>query len=267
MYKVAISDLDGTLLGPDHKISAESKDSIHNWLQDDRKFVIATGRHYIEAKSFQDRLGESIYLISSNGARVHNKNGEVISKQNLPTDIAEAICNSDFDSEVQINLFTDQHWYANFALKELEDVALEGGFGCHITDLKTLDKSNTIKVFFWAEREKLNAIYDELSIKFAGRVNLTFSLDKCLEVMEANTSKGAAVNIVLKEKNLTTDQAIAFGDAMNDMEMLKVVSKPILMANAQKDLINALPEAEMTKSSKEHGVSAKLNALLSENKN
>ena len=68
--------------------------------------------------------------------------------------------------------------------------------------------------------------------------------------------------VVLKEKKLTADQAIAFGDGMNDIEMLKGVGKAILMSNAQKELVAALPQAERTTSSKEHGVAAKLNALL-----
>lgn len=262
MYKIAISDLDGTLLGPDHRISNETKDSINKWIQDDRKFVIATGRHYIEAKSLQDELGESIYLISSNGARVHNKQGDLILKQNLPSDIAEDICNSDFADAVQINLFTDHHWYANFAIEELSGMGLDAGFDCQVTDLKTLNKSDVIKIFFWADREELIPIYQQLHAKFADRVNLTFSLNKCLEVMGANTNKGSAVQLVLKEKNVSMNQAIAFGDGMNDVEMLKEVGKPILMANAQQDLIAALPHAEMTKSAAEHGVAVKLNAIL-----
>lgn len=266
MYKVAISDLDGTLLRPDHKISANTKDSIHNWIQDDRKFVIATGRHYLEAKKLQAELGEPIYLITSNGARVHNKDGQLVLQQNLPTDIAEAICNQAFDHEVQINLFTDEHWYTNFAREELIGMSLGDDFPCRVTNLKTLDKSNTIKIFFWAEREKLDIIYQELERRFSGRVNLTFSLDKCLEVMEANTNKGAAVNAVLKDKGLTVEQAIAFGDGMNDVEMLQVVGKAILMKNSQRDLIKALPDTEMTLSSTEDGVAVKLNAIINEHK-
>ncbi|PKG37361.1 Cof-type HAD-IIB family hydrolase [Psychromonas sp. Urea-02u-13] len=264
MYKVAISDLDGTLLGPDHKISPESKTSIHNWIESGRKFIIATGRHYIEAKSLQDSLGEPIYLISSNGARVHNKLGEIILKQNLPSNIATQICNIEFDSSIQINLFTDEHWYANFRLKELDDIGLGGDFDCRATDIKALDKTNIIKVFFWAERELLEVVYQELKTLFGDRINLTFSLDKCLEVMDANTNKGTAVKAVLKEKGYTTEQAVAFGDGMNDVEMLSVVGKPMLMKNSQQALRDALPKAEMTLSAKEHGVSAIINQLLSE---
>jgi Cof subfamily protein (haloacid dehalogenase superfamily) len=264
MYKIAISDLDGTLLGPDHRMSTETKQSIHRWLQDNRKFVIATGRHYLEAKNVQDELGNPIYLITSNGARVHNNKGEIILKQNLPADIAQSICNIDFDSEVQINLFTDTHWYTNFELKALAEFSLGKDFQWQVSDVKTIDKSNIIKIFFWGEREKLNLVYEQLKAQFSDKINLTFSLQRCLEVMDANTNKGNAVHTVLKEHNLTTMEAIAFGDGMNDVEMLKEVGKPILMANAQQDLISSLPKVEFTKSSKEHGVAVKLDSLILE---
>ncbi|GLS89567.1 haloacid dehalogenase [Psychromonas marina] len=262
MYKVAISDLDGTLLGPDHKVSAQTKKSIHNWIESGRKFVIATGRHHIEAKSLQDELGEPIYLITSNGARVHNKAGEIILKQNLPASIATEICNMNFDEKVQINLFTDDHWYANFREPDLDGMGLDAGFTCQETNLKTLDKSNTIKIFFCCDAETLQSLYEQLKAHFGNRINLTFSLSICLEVMDANTNKGTAVAAVLKEKGLTNEDAIAFGDGMNDVEMLNLVGKPVLMANSQVELRKALPEAEVTLSAKEHGVSEKINQLL-----
>lgn len=263
MYKIAISDLDGTLLGSDHKISLQTKESIHSWIKSGRKFVIATGRHHIEAKSLQDELGEPIYLITSNGARIHNKHGEVILKQNLPEDIAQEIANIEFDSSVQVNLFTDEQWYVNFRVAELDGIGLGEGFDCEITDIKSLDKSNTIKIFFWATPDALQEIYEQLNTRFADKVNLTFSLANCLEVMNAGTNKGTAVEAVLKEKGYTSEEAIAFGDGMNDVEMLNIVGKPMLMENTQQALLDALPEAEMALSSNNHGVAVKINQLLS----
>ena len=194
---------------------------------------------------------------------MHDQHGEIILKQNLPTDIATAICEQHFDDSVQVNLFTDQQWFANFSIQALAGMSIDTGFYCETTDLKKIDKSNTIKIFFWGDRDKLNVIYETLQKQFSDRVNLTFSLDKCLEVMEANTNKGAAVDAVLEKMGLTNEQAIAFGDGMNDVEMLRSVAKPILMANSQQDLLNALPNAEVTKSSKEHGVAIKMDAILS----
>lgn len=262
MYKIAISDLDGTLLGPDHRLSTKTKESIQHWVESGRKFVIATGRHYIEAKHLQQSLNIPIYLITSNGARIHNKEGQIIHQQNLPSDIAEEICNTQFAADVQINLFTDQNWYANYLLPELDGMGLDAGFDCIKTDLTRLDKSNTIKMFFYAEAESLHRVYALLAARYGDRVNLTFSLAKCLEVMCANTNKGEAVKAVLKSKGLQACDAIAFGDGMNDIEMLNVVAKPVLMANAQRALKNALPNAEKTLSSKEHGVAVMMDRYL-----
>ena len=262
MYKIAISDLDGTLLGPDHRISYQTKQSIHDWIKSGREFAIATGRHYIEAKTLQENINESMYLITSNGARVHNKDGEIILKQNLPAQIATEICNLDLLSSIQVNLFTDDHWYANFHIQTLDEMGLNDNFNCQVTDIKSLDKNNIIKIFFWAERELLEVLYVQLKARFGDRVNLTFSLDKCLEVMDAHTNKGTAVKTVVKEIGLQLDDVIAFGDGMNDVEMLSIVGKAILMKNSQKALRNALPDAEFTLSSKQHGVASKLNQLL-----
>lgn len=263
MYKIAISDLDGTLLGPDHKISEQTKNSIHHWISSGRKFAIATGRHYKEAKALQESLGEPIYLITSNGARVHNKAGQIILKQNLPAEIASEICQLALPSSVQINLFTDQHWFANFHLAELDAMGLDKSFCCQATDLVSLDKNNIIKIFFWGEHQLLQQIYDQLNQRFGDTINLTFSLEKCLEVMDANTNKGTAVKAVVKEKGLQLSDVIAFGDGMNDVEMLSLVGKPILMKNSQRALREALPTAELTGSSKDNGVASKMNQLLS----
>ncbi|KPU82757.1 hydrolase [Psychromonas sp. PRT-SC03] len=262
MYKIAISDLDGTLLGPDHRLSEQTKKSISKWIQDGRKFVIATGRHYIEAKHLQKDINEPIYLISSNGARVHDKQGNIIHAQNLDANIVAEICQTQFDKNVQVNLFTDKTWFANFIVPELMDIDLGAGFYCQQTDLTSIDSTKAIKMFFWAEPELLQPIYERLNKKYGKRINLTFSLTKCLEMMDANTNKGTAVQAVLKEKGLSSEDAIAFGDAMNDVEMLRLVGKGVLMANSQKLLCEALPNAEKIGSSKEHGVAMMLNKLL-----
>ena len=264
MYKIAISDLDGTLLGPDHKISQPTKDSIHNWIKSGREFAIATGRHYIEAKTLQQAIDAPMYLITSNGARVHNSDGKIILKQNLPSQIATEICQLNLPPSIQINLFTDQHWYANFNIQTLDEMGLNEQFTCQATDIIALDKSNIIKIFFWAEREELEVLHEQLKARFGDRVNLTFSLERCLEVMDANTNKGTAVKEVVKHKGLQLNDVIAFGDAMNDVEMLSLVKKGILMKNSQEALCNALPKAEKTLSSKDHGVAFKLNQLLCE---
>ena len=261
MYKIAISDLDGTLLGSDHKVSEITKTSIKQWIEDDREFVIATGRNYLEAKHVQTSLDMPIYIISSNGGRVHNPAGEIVFQENLAADIADTICQHDYPEQVQVSLFTDQHWHTNFVHPDQAGIDTGAGFDPVITNLKTFDTSKVIKMLFWSEPEDLLIISEQLKSQFGDRVNLTFSLAKCLEVMPGKIDKGAATKAVLKELNINKENAVAFGDGMNDVELLKSVGKPILMKNSQSALIAALPNTEMTKSSNENGVADVLDQL------
>lgn len=262
MYKIAISDLDGTLLGPDHRISTTSIAGVKQWINKGKTFAIATGRHFIEAKNIQQQIDAPMSIISSNGARVHNEQDELIYQQNLPAEIAQYISDEFADGQVQVNLFTDQLWLCNFALEELKNYRLGEGFECRSVNLKTLDKSAIIKAFFWGDRPQLELIHDKIYKKYGNRVNLTFSLNRCLEVMEANTNKGSAIQALIKTEQIEVNECIAFGDAMNDLEMLEYVGRPIMMENAQQELKNALPNTESALTSKEHGVVNKLQEIL-----
>lgn len=139
-------------------------------------------------------------------------------------------------------------------------MGLDARFDCIKADLSKFDKSNRIKIFFYAEAELLQPVYELLAARYGDKINLTFSLAKCLEVMCANTNKGEAVKVVLKSKSLEISDA--FGDGMNDIEMLLAVAKPVIMANAQHALKDALPNVEKTLSSKEHSMAVMMERYL-----
>ncbi|HIP75557.1 MAG TPA: HAD family phosphatase [Psychromonas hadalis] len=266
MYKIAISDLDGTLLGEHHNISKKTAASIANWIDSGREFVIATGRHYIEADYLQKTLEKPSYLITSNGARIHNPQGEVIFEGNLDSDIVANIAAQEFDSAVQVSIFTDQHWYVSFDVAELADLAdLDVGvkFFAVVKPLQSIDPTTAIKMVFYGDRTKIEAIHAQLSKQYPDRLNLTFSLPNCLEVMQKGVHKAAAMKKVLQACHLTIEESIAFGDGMNDLEMLKAAGKGILMSNSQADLIAALPNVEQTTSNVQDGVAIVLDNLLS----
>jgi HAD superfamily hydrolase (TIGR01484 family) len=66
MYHVVASDLDGTLLSPDHTLSPFAKETLQLLTQRDIHFVFATGRHHIDVAQMRDNLGISAYMITSN---------------------------------------------------------------------------------------------------------------------------------------------------------------------------------------------------------
>ena len=64
MYQVVASDLDGTLLSPDHSLSPYAKETLKLLTEQGVNFVFATGRHHIDVGQIRDGLGIRAYMLS-----------------------------------------------------------------------------------------------------------------------------------------------------------------------------------------------------------
>lgn len=262
MYRVIASDLDGTLLNPAHRVSEVTKQTIHALLAKDKKFIIATGRHHIDVKAIKEAIGADIYLITSNGARVHNAQGDLVFSQNIAPEIAQQLSELTLPTGVQANIFRDDDWFINEESQELLEFSQDSTFSYEIADLPQLDKHGIAKFFFCGPHEQLVTIEKQIKAQFADAVNISFSLPKCLEVMDISVNKASALTEVLKLKGFTLADTIAFGDGMNDVEMLQAVDKGLIMGNASNMLKTALPEHEVIESSADDGVARYIKANI-----
>lgn len=97
--------------------------------------------------------------------------------------------------------------------------------------------------------------------RWGDRVNVSFSLPTCLEVMAGGVSKGHALDAVSKSLGASLKECIAFGDGMNDKEMLSMVGKGCIMKNADQRLKNLLPDLEVIGSNADQAVPKTLRKL------
>ncbi len=122
MYHVVASDLDGTLLSPEHTLTPYAKETLQLLTQQGVHFVFATGRHHIDVSQIRDNLGISAFMITSNGARVHNTAGELIFSHNLDEDIARDMYNMMHDNqEILTNVYRNDDWFMNRESPEQEE--------------------------------------------------------------------------------------------------------------------------------------------------
>ncbi|MDD2821755.1 MAG: HAD family hydrolase, partial [Flavobacterium sp.] len=75
--KVVISDLDGTLLNSEHRISSYTKSIFKELHEQNYLIIVATGRHHLDAMAIIEELGFPVYLVTSNGARIHSPTKEL----------------------------------------------------------------------------------------------------------------------------------------------------------------------------------------------
>ena len=263
MYKAIICDLDGTLLNSQHTISAYTCEIIKKVMDKGVTVFIATGRHHCDTFAFKNILGLDSFLITSNGAKIHDKNNQEIFSHNISEDLASELINMDIDTNIIQNIYQNDYWYCTDMPTMLKDFYKESGFRYEVKPFNEIKGSVT--KFFYISNTCTNKLIDlekEMMNCFKGKLNITFSLPTCLEVMKRGISKGYAVEEVLQHINIDLSDAIAFGDGLNDYEMLKTVGKGLLMGNHNYRLKEALPNFEVVDTNDNDGVAKYLSKLF-----
>lgn len=254
--KIVASDLDGTLLAPNHQLSAYSKETLKALHEQGYTFVFATGRHHVDVASIRRTVGIPAYMITSNGARVHDQNDQEMYSQNVPEDLVQPVIDTiKTDPEILIHMYQNDDWLLNKDDEQLRDFHEE--FTYKLYDEDNAPTDGIAKVFFThpaQDHEHLVTFETKLREQFGDRLNIAFSTPWCLEVMSAGVSKGDALKAVAESIGLTLENTIAFGDGMNDVEMLSMAGKGLVMGTSHEKVMKALPNNEVIGSNADDAV-------------
>lgn len=265
-YKAIICDLDGTLLNSKHQFSENTINSIRKINNEGIKVYIATGRHYLDAKKFRKILGVDTFLISSNGAKVHNNMDKEIFSYEIPNEIIRELLTLNIDEEIQKNIFTNNGWYVEKAPINSEEAHHISGFSYNIvSSFNDLKDEKIIKVFFISDNlEKMSQFYNCIPKELKNSISMGLP-SNYLEIMKRGVSKGEIIIKTLELDGITPEETIAFGDGMNDLEMLSIVKQGYIMGNANKNLKKLLPDCEIIDTNDEDGVAKKIMELFNYN--
>ncbi|GIQ60519.1 hydrolase [Flavobacterium collinsii] len=253
--KVVVSDLDGTLLNPQHRISDYTKSIFQELHNQNYLIVVATGRHHLDAMAIVATLEVPVYLVSSNGARIHSPEKEELFAFDLKSEVVKAALNVDIDPEITVVLFKENVWQTNRVNEKLNAFQAELKYRPELVDYKTLEDFGAIKIFFSHENhEKLVALKDAVLANSSSDLHHAFSLPTCLEFMDKSVDKAVSIQRVLEKEGFSLEEAISFGDGFNDVQMLSATGKGLIMGNAPALLKETLPELEVIKTNAEDGV-------------
>ena len=148
MFHVVASDLDGTLLTPDHQIAPYTRRILQKLHQTGRQFVFATGRHHIDVMHYREQLGIPAYLITANGACVHTPDNALLFQKDLdPEVVAQAIAMTKNESNLKIHIYRERDWLLNkedLTLKSFHD----NGFTSQVFDVEQPPLLGIAKLFF-----------------------------------------------------------------------------------------------------------------------
>ena len=237
-YKLVVSDLDGTLLTTEHRVGDYTRRVLRRLGDRGVELAIASGRHFQDVHALAKLFGDAVCIISSNGAAVYSGKGEVMEMTAIESDCLNFLLFDPAFASVHTNVFCAHEWLVARAEPRLLVYHAESGFAYRVADFQGFDFDGepVLKVFFYGENPALRALEDYIAERCGRRLTTTFSLPVTLEVMAGGVSKGAALGRLCARRNLDPSEVIAFGDGLNDLEMLRAAGSGMIMGNADSRL-------------------------------
>lgn len=238
MKKIVFSDIDGTLLDSNNRITPLTRRAIRQLTRQGIPFVIVSARHPSGIYPILKEYGLNCPIVSHSGGLIQDEHGQVLFHRGFPKARAKEIIRF-----VEDNRF-DQSWcvysFDQWIVKDKEDpriieeetlVKAEAVQGS--VDLVEHDEVTKIMCIcgpgrIWEIEEKLKAAFPDCSI--------VKSTDTLLEIMGDRVTKGAAVRTLCSLWNVPLEETVAFGDNYNDIDMLEAVGNGFLMGNAPAEL-------------------------------
>jgi len=257
-----IFDLDGTLLNNHHEISDETVQAIAALRERGANLIVATGRHIKDAGAYLERLGGDMAAITSNGANVHDRHGNLVYSQPLPQLINKALLPLGQAAGAHSNVFTNNEWLVCGPNQTMLNSHAYSKFFYRETNQAEMLEASALKILFHGEHRLLRPLKEQIQLAKPAPLNITFSDENHLEIMQENISKGHSLKILLDKLSLSVHQTMAFGDGMNDVELFRTVAVPVVMGNAGNALKALFPQAHTAGHHHEHGVAQFLREFI-----
>ena len=253
-----VSDLDGTLLDAGHDLAPATVETLRELAGAGHHLAFASGRHYRDMLAFRERLGVPVHLISTNGAYLHDPEGRLVTARHLEVECARELIGLPRHPEVRLNLYRDDDWLIDAEAPELLALHAHTGFGYRVVAPESLDGEGVGKVLYIGAPARVAELEAQVREAYGETLHVTYSMITSLEVMAGGVNKGTALTALLESLGLTPEHCLAFGDNLNDTEMLGLAGEAHVMANAHPELPERVPGAQRIGHHAEGAVAAQL---------
>ena len=260
MIKLIASDMDGTLLDENGVVPEETYDLIIRLKQTGIRFAVASGRRLDTLCDFFEPIVNVVDYVASNGAQVL-VNQKLVDCETF-SHAALLRLRSVVDSHRNLHLavFDRKMTYLmdneNHFMPEL-DKNLPNPL--RVRDLPCPDTS-IIKASIYVDDAVMDMAYI-LEREMGEDFVFAPSGRKWIDVMQRGVSKATGIKQVMAARHARAEEVVAFGDSMNDYEILRMVGTSIAMGNGR----SAIKEisTKVIGPNTEHAVQRELEALLS----
>lgn len=260
--KLIASDMDDTLLNSDCQISARNAAAIKAAVAAGKIFLIATGRMYVSAQPYAERLGLDVPLVTYNGALVKGSlSGEVFYEHKMKLETANEVLAYCKEKGYYLQLYVGDSIY----IRQQNDCSrmytkISGIPTTEIGEALYHTDAAPYKILVMTKAEEFSEVWQQFAQRFAGKLDVTSSKDNFLELMEPGVNKWEAVKSVAASYGVQPQEVMCIGDSNNDIRMIANAGIGVAVANA-KDSVKKQAKI-ITASNNDDGVAMVIESIL-----
>ena len=273
MKRLYVSDLDGTLLDNEARISDETASAINSYIDKGLQFTVSTARTPTTALKIIEKLNLKLPIMMMNGVLIYDmQTRRYIKKEAMDTNVIMVLLGlikvkglSCFLYGLEDEQFvayydsvesTSLNYFRNECIMKYDKKFTE------VVDLSLVAGKDIIYCMLREPKENLEGLYRELSV--VNGVKAEFYPDVyndeyyMLEIYSEKASKKEAVNYLQKIGHF--DSVVGFGDNLNDQSLFEACDYFYAVENAHpqiKDIADGV-----ISSNEDNGVAKQINEMM-----
>jgi Cof subfamily protein (haloacid dehalogenase superfamily) len=272
--RLLATDIDGTLLNPQFQISDGDLAAMRRARAAGIEIVLVTGRRHTFALPIAKQLGFDLWLISSNGAVTRSLGGETFHCHLMPASTCRKLVGAMQEFRGNTVLTFDTEVKGAIVLEHMDELGpsirrwLEKNME-YIEFVAPIERAlvrDPVQAMFCGTMARMSQALDTLASAGMDGAVTTLRTEypardlSMIDVLNANCSKGHALERWAAYRGYRREEVMAVGDNHNDVEMLEFAGHPVIMGNACEELRGR--GWTVTRSNGECGVAAAVEMAL-----
>jgi len=260
--KLLVSDVDGTLVDKDKRLTAATTDAVARLVAAGVGFTVISARPRSGVQPLADTLGIDAPIAAFNGGLIFRRDGTIEEHHVLPREAAEQALALAADEPVDIWVFADDQWHASAdqgVHAEHERVAANQE--PVVTDDFSALVERVDKITFVSDDPPVLArLLERCKAAFGGLATIAQSQTYYLDVTATAANKGDGLIALADAFDVPIDAVAAIGDQFNDVPMLERAGTSIAMGNAP-DGVRAVAD-HGTRANDQDGVAYAIDTII-----
>jgi Cof subfamily protein (haloacid dehalogenase superfamily) len=235
LIRFLLSDIDGTLLRPDHSLSQANIDAVRQLRESGIHFTIASSRPPRAMRQQIEALGIDLPTVAFNGANIIRPDGTLLKAHRIAPEVARTSLELFAAERVSVWVFADDQWLlldpqGDYVEHERNTLGYDFVQVEHFDGyIDRIDKIVAASKDF----ELLKRLEVQLNPLIADAARAARSQSYYLDVTALDANKGTALETLSEELGVALAHTAAIGDAGNDVAMFLRAGLSIAMGQAE----------------------------------